>query len=80
MPWIVVGTLAALVIVAVGVVVLVGRSLPVDHEATCTVRLNQPAQAIWDAITGIEHISDIIEDIDQALAKASARPSLQAAE
>lgn len=54
MLWIVVGTLAALVIVAVGVVVLVGRSLPVDHEATCTVRLNQPAQAIWDAITGIE--------------------------
>src|SRR5215470_12224173 len=29
---------------------------------------------------GIEHIDDIIEDIDQALAKATARPSLQAAE
>ena len=29
---------------------------------------------------GIEHVADIIEDIDQALAKASARPSLQAAE
>ena len=29
---------------------------------------------------GIEHISDILEDIDQALAKATARPSLQAAE
>ena len=29
---------------------------------------------------GIEHISDIIEDIDQALAAACARPSLQAAE
>ncbi len=29
---------------------------------------------------GIEHIADIIEDIDQALAKACARPSLQAAE
>jgi O-acetylhomoserine (thiol)-lyase len=29
---------------------------------------------------GIEHIADIIEDIDQALAAACARPSLQAAE
>lgn len=56
MLWTVVGILTALVIVGVGLVVLVGRSLPVDHEVTCTVRLNQPAQAVWDVITGIDEL------------------------
>jgi uncharacterized protein YndB with AHSA1/START domain len=32
------------------------RTLPVDHVATCTMKLNQPAQAIWDAITGISEL------------------------
>jgi uncharacterized protein YndB with AHSA1/START domain len=56
MLWTVVGILAALVIVGVGVVVMVGRALPVEHEATCAVRLNQPDQAVWDVITGISEL------------------------
>jgi len=56
MLWILVGALAALVIVGVGVVVVVGRALPVDHEATCTVTLNQPGQAVWDVIAGINEL------------------------
>jgi hypothetical protein len=58
MLWTVVGILVALAIVGVGVgvVVLVGRALPVDHEATCAVRLNQTAQAVWGVITGINEL------------------------
>ena len=63
MLWILVGVLAALVIVIVSAVVVVGRALPVDHVATCTVKLNQPGQAVWDVITDIDGFPDWRPDV-----------------